>query len=219
MSPIVKLCGVMTEADARLCVRYGADIIGLVTRFPRPVPWNLDPEVAARIAAAVPDAAKTCVVTGGPPAVVRAIARAVKPDFVQLHDGGSLDDTARLVAWLGEDGIGVIKTLFPGTPDLLRAGEFAAAGVAALLVDPRTPADAERGGAADLGAYRAVRARVTCPVILAGGITPDNVATLVRATEAPVIDIMTGVESAPGVKDETLVAALFQALGRGRAVP
>ena len=99
------------------------------------------------------------------------------------------------------------------TPDLEKtARDFCAAGVYALLFDPRTPDNAATGGAADLSAFIRLRRAVNCPVMLAGGIRPENVAEIVQKTGAQMIDLMTGVECRPGVKEEVKVAALFRAL-------
>ncbi|MCL2523445.1 MAG: phosphoribosylanthranilate isomerase [Betaproteobacteria bacterium] len=215
MRPIVKICGLMRIEDVRMCVRRGADIVGFVVDYPRPVPWTLSVAQASELMATVGGAAQTCVVTGGSPEHVLHIAAQTKPDYVQLHGDETLADTARLVSELGKCGIKVIKALFPDTPDLEQtAVDFCAAGVYAVLFDPRTPHNASHGGAADLSAYQKLRAAVTCPVVLAGGITPENAAAILRQTQAPMIDLMTGVELRPGVKDEARVIALFQAVPR-----
>jgi len=213
MRPVVKICGLTRKEDALMCARYGADILGFVVEYPHPVPWNLDIRSAKELIAAAPAQAKTCAVTGGPPDKILRIAAEAQPGYIQLHCGETLADTARLVDELGRRGVKIIKTIFPDTPELEKtAADFCAAGVYALLFDPRTPADAARGGAADIAVFDRLRRAVDCPVILAGGITPENAAETVRKSGTRIIDLMTGVESRPGVKDETKVRALFRAL-------
>ncbi len=198
-----------------MCIRHGADILGFVVEYPHPVPWNLSAASARTLIAGVGKGAKTCVVTGGPPEHVLRIADETRPDLIQLHGGETLADTARLIGPLSQQGIKIIKAVFPDTPDLENtAAAFGAAGVEAILFDPRTPKNARHGATADLSVYEKLRRAVDCPVILAGGITPNNVSEILRQTGAPIIDLMTGVETAPGFKDETLVSALFQALSR-----
>jgi len=210
MRPIVKICGLTRLDDALLCARYGADILGFVVGYPRPVPWNISVSTAKELIAAVPPTVKTCVVTGGTAERILNLAREIRPNYVQLHYGESLTDTKRLLSELGGDGIQIIKTLFPDTPELVSAGaKFCAAGVSALLLDPRTPNNAVAGGAADLSSYLKLCGAVDCPVILAGGITPENAAGIVRQVNPPMIDVMTGVERSPGYKDEYKVKALF----------
>ena len=203
----------MRAKDVRMCIRHGANIVGFVVEYPRPVPWNLSAANAKKLLAAVRGPAETCVVTGGPLDHVLRIAMETKPNYMQLHYGESLEDTARLASELGKQGIKIIKAIFPDTPDLEKAGtDFCAAGVYALLFDPRTPDKAEHGGTANLAAYIKFRCAIGCPVILAGGITPENVAGIVRETQAQMIDVMTSVENSPGIKDEMKVIALFQVL-------
>jgi len=196
-----------------MCIRHGADMVGFVVEYPRPVPWNLSAAKARQLMAAVRKPVQTCAVTSGPPDHVLRIAGQTGADCIQLHGSETLADTAYLVRALGQRGVRVIKAVFPDTPDPQQAAaDFCAAGVYALLFDPRTPANASHGGAADLALYQKLRRAAGCPVILAGGISAENVAEIVRQSGAPMIDLMTGVETCPGVKDEARVAALFQAL-------
>jgi phosphoribosylanthranilate isomerase len=203
----------MRTQDVQMCIRHGTDMVGFVVEYPRPVPWNLSAAEAKELIAAVRKPTETCVVTGGPPDHVLRIAAETQPDYIQLHGGETLKDTVCLVSELGKRGIKVIKALFPDTPDLEKtAADFCTAGVHALLFDPRTPNNASHSGTADLPAYQRLRHAATCPAILAGGITPENAAEIVRQTKTRMIDLMSGVEISPGIKDEAKVAALFQAL-------
>ena len=203
----------MNERDALMCIRHGADIVGFVVDYPNPVPWNLDLATAVKLIAAVSEAGKTCIVTGGTPDKVIKIAHEAKPDYIQLHYRESLEDTKSLVAALAKQDIKVIKTLFPDTPDLIQAAkDFCATGVFALLFDARVPENAAFGGSPNLTVFNELQASVDCPVILAGGITSENVAAMIEETNTPIIDLMSGVEQYPGNKDETQISLLFQAL-------
>jgi phosphoribosylanthranilate isomerase len=203
----------MRAQDVRMCVRHGADIIGFVVEYPHPVPWNLSMAAAKELITIVPRPAKTCVVTSGSLDHVLRIAEELRPDSIQLHGNETLADTNRLVSELGKRGVTIIKALFPDTLDLEKtAVNFCAAGVYAVLFDPRTPNKASHSGAADLSLYQKLQSAVSCPVILAGGINPKNAAAIIQQTKAPMIDLMTGVEVCPGIKDEAKVIALFQAI-------
>ncbi|MCL2316723.1 MAG: N-(5'-phosphoribosyl)anthranilate isomerase [Actinomycetia bacterium] len=212
MRPVVKLCGQTDAGDAAMCARYGADVLGFVV-YPEPVPWNLEPAQAARLVAATRDVAKTCLVTAGDVDAICRLARATRPDYVQLHGRESVDETAAIVDALAGTGIGVIKAVFPDAADPEGdARAFCHAGVAALVADTRMPGDAATGGAADVGLYRRLVAASDRPVFLAGGVAPGNAAGLVQATGARYLDVLSGVEREPRRKDEGLVATLFATL-------
>ena len=85
-------------------------------------------------------------------------------------------------------------------------------GVAALLHDLRIPGNASVGGMADPHFFKNVQNIVNCPVILAGGLKSTNIEQMLKLSQARMIDVMTGVEVAPGIKDEAKVAAFFRNL-------
>ena len=207
----VKICGLMGENDVKMCVCHGADIIGFVVDYPRPVPWNLSAQAAKKLAAIVSRPSESCVVTGGSPDKIIKLVSEIQPDYVQLHGGETLADTARIIDALCKCGVRVIKTVFPDAPGLERsAADFCEAGVYALLFDPRTPDNATASGTADINTFIKLKNAVSCPVILAGGINPWNAAEIIQKTGAKIIDLMTGVEKAPGIKDEEKVKLLLK---------
>lgn len=221
MRPALKICGLTREADVSLCCGLGVDICGFVTEYPVAVPWNLTEDACAALLRAVRKPAKSCVVTGGGREKICTIARRLKPDFIQLHYMETLEDTAAIARELDPLGIGVIKTLPASAGERVRQfGETAVeacveklckAGVYAILVDPRGPSNAgAKGVSADLAFFRQVQAVSSCPVILAGGITPENCLGIVRGEHPAAIDIMTGVETEPGIKSEALLAKLMR---------
>ncbi|MCL2595458.1 MAG: hypothetical protein FWD83_08070, partial [Promicromonosporaceae bacterium] len=167
--PLIKICGLRRAEDVRLCARYGVSILGFVVEYPRPVPWNLSVAEARELLACSP--VETCVVTGGTTEHVYAVAAALRPTYLQLHWEIAPTETMHLVEALRPLGVKLIQTIFPHTP-AREAREYDRAGVHALLLDPRTPVAAEQGGPADLAAWRTIQQAVSCPVILAGGITP-----------------------------------------------
>lgn len=196
-----------------MCAKHGADVLGFVVEYPHPVPWNMSMKAAKELIEAVPKTVKTCVVTGGPREKMLRIAHELKPDYMQLHDNESLEDVAYLVSELGKRDIKIIKTLFPNTPDLKKtARDFAATGIYALLLDPRTPENATESGGVDYELFEMLKQAIDCPVILAGGITADNIAKITASASPVIIDVMTGVEKSSGVKDEAKVASLLKNL-------
>ena len=209
MRPLIKICGTMRAEDVVMCSKYGADILGFVTEYPKPVPWNLSKEQAKALIAGVPDGVKTCVVTGGSAEKIIRLAREIKPDFIQLHYNETPQDTAEIVKELSDIDVKVIKRLPVDSENLTElAVKYEQTGCYALLYDPRNPNTAHEGGRVDVLTYLKLKEAVKCPVILAGGITPGNVAELISQAKPPVIDLMTGVEKTPGVKDEEKVKML-----------
>lgn len=219
--PILKICGLMRAQDVALCIALRVDILGFVTEYPLPVPWNLTRQEAHARMAEVHSRAKTCMVTGGQVDRVVALALELRPDYVQLHFHETLEDTRQIVKALAPYSIGVIKTIPADSGERLAqfgdarpeqcAVMLERAGVAAVLVDSRAPGNAgESGRPADLELYHRVRSAVAIPVVLAGGITPENGEALLRHTQPQWIDVMTGVESSPGCKDARRLRALVR---------
>lgn len=225
----VKLCGMTKPEGVILCMNFGADVLGFVTEYPVQVPWNLKSDEAERLISYVKKPHRSCVVTGGTPEKVINLAKRLKPSLVQLHYKETLKDTKIISAELKSLGIETIKTVPPGererldmfqTTDLADIVEsLCQTDVFALLVDSRNPNNASgRGRTTDLSFYLKVRDLSTKPVILAGGITPENVFKILERTNAGYIDIMTGIEEVPGVKDENKVQKLFEELRKFRGV-
>ena len=223
MKPLVKICGLMRAEDVALCCGMGVDICGFVVEYPVEVPWNLPSEACGQLLARVSPPAKSCIVTGGPPEKVLSLARKLKPDLVQLHYRETLADTKDLVRALAPYGIGVIKAI-PADP-AERAAQFgmrdlegcvralSGAGVYAILADSRGASNAATGGALDLPFCRQVQATAGCPVAIGGGIAAGNCRRISAEIQPAIIDVMTGVETAPGEKSPEKLAALLRELG------
>jgi phosphoribosylanthranilate isomerase len=214
----VKVCGTCGGADIAATVRAGADAVGFVVEYPDPVPWNLDREAAADLVAAVPPFVSSVVVTTGDPDRVCALADATRPDVVQLHGEEPPDDVAAIARRLDDRGVQTLKAVTVGpdgdsTSRREQALEYAGTGVDGLVVDAE--ADDRRGGGTGRTVpwdrARAVVERVDVPVLLAGGLTPENVADAVAAVDPYGVDVITGVERAHRSKDEDRMAAFVRA--------
>ena len=194
--PRVKICGVTRVEDAELAIELGADFLGL--NFYPASPRYLDLEAARRIARAVGDRARLVGVTVNPAAsVVEEILRIV--ELVQFH---------------GEEGPEAVRPWAARAIKVLRpeAGEQAAAQsypeVWGFLLEPRRPG---YGGSGRPWDYASAAPPATDrPVLLAGGIDPGNVRR--AAAGAWGIDVCSGVESKPGIKDAGLMKRLFSEL-------
>ena len=228
MRPKLKICGLMRASDVELCCGLGVDLCGFVTEYPLDVPWNLTGAECRKLLPCAAPQVKRCIVTGGSPEQVLSLALELRPDLVQLHFHETLEDTETLVKALAPYGIGVIKTI--PTPPEERMRQFGtdvpedcvralcSAGVWAVLADSRGPDNAAGGGTLELSFCRRVCAAASRPVAVGGGITADNCLEVIQAVHPSILDVMTGVEDAPGVKSRGKLSALVGML-RGRRQP
>jgi len=207
----VKICGIMNRQDLNLCVKAGVHTLGFVVDYPEWVPWNLSPAQARQLIAAVPPMVCSCVVTGGSAEKIIAVAQAARPDIIQLHHRETLDETAKIAVRLRRQGIKTIKALrideegrcaFEIPDPATAAQALHSAGIAALLVDSYTSTLAGGTGVkVDLKTFSAIDRVSRLPLILAGGLNPDNIRAIVENVNPYAVDVLTGVEDHPGRKN------------------
>ncbi len=220
----VKICGLMNEKDVELCVRAGVHTVGFVVDYPVPVPWNITKTEAAKLIAKVPPFVSSCVVTGGAVDRIISVAKDTRPNIIQLHYQETLPEVRELAQRLSLLGIKTIKALridregkcaFELSDPVMAARALAETKISALLVDSYTASrPGGTGVTVDLATFKAIREAVTIPVILAGGLNPDNVQQIIQQTNPFAIDVLTGVEKSPGRKDQTKVSRLITSLGQ-----
>lgn len=205
----VKICGLRTPQDVAVAAEAGAAYIGLVffARSPR----SVTPETARALAwAAPPGVAKVALVVDATDAEIDAITGTVPLDMLQLHGA---ETPARVAALRARTGLPVMKALGLATADdLPRIADFEAV-ADQILVDAKAPKDAVLPGGNGLAFdWRLVAGRTwRRPWMLAGGLTPATVAEAIRLTGARQVDVSSGVERAPGVKDGDLIRAFVTA--------
>jgi phosphoribosylanthranilate isomerase len=172
------------------------------------------PDVAARLAASVRGEARIVAVVVDPTdAQLREITEALRPDFVQLH-GRETPARVREVAM--RTGAGTIKVLAVAEEaDLGRIAEFEVV-ADHLMLDAKAPPGADRpGGHGNPFDWSLTAGRKFArPWFLAGGLDPWNVAEAVRLSGAPIVDVSSGVERGPGLKDPALIGAFLSAAAR-----
>ncbi len=218
-----KICGLMRPEDVRACCRLGAAVAGFVTEYPLAVPWNLTEAQCGALLPLVSPPVKSCIVTGGDAGKIIAMAERLRPSFVQLHYMETLEDTGIIAKALKPSGIGIIRSvpvsararleLFGSEKADECVGMLCSAGVAAILADSRGPENAaEKGRMLDPGFFLSIKRASNRPVMIGGGITPMNCRYIVETLHPDMIDIMTGVETAPGVKSEKLIAEVADCL-------
>lgn len=205
-----KICGITDPAALDAAREHGAAYVGFVF-YPRS-PRYLAPKDAAPLAARRGDAKAVAVTVDLPDMQLAAILDSVAIDVVQLHGNETPERVAAVRERLGKP---VMKSVAIGGPeDLPRARAYAE--VADLLLFDAKPAagdpSALPGGNARAFDWQLL-ADESWPVpwLLSGGLTPDNVAEAARIAGAGGVDVSSGVESAPGVKDPDRIAAFLAA--------
>jgi phosphoribosylanthranilate isomerase len=198
----VKICGLTNEQDLAAAVDAGADAVGVIADVPVDSPREVGIDRAVDLVAAAPPFVTTVLVTM-PQAPTRAVELAdrVEPDVLQLHGDLPVGDVAHVAA---NADVSVVKTVDAAAP---RGGRYDDV-VDALLVDS---VDGEGAGGTgqthDWAATRDFVDLVESPVVLAGGLTPENVAEAVDVVDPYAVDVATGVEAAGGEKDHEAVEA------------
>ena len=199
MSTTVKICGLTSPEGIAAAVSAGARYLGFV--FFAKSPRHVTPEQAAALAAEVPlGIAKVGLFVNPDDALLQTVLAQVPLDMIQLHGSES---PARVTEVRALTGLPVMKAVGVAEPrDLDALWDY---GLVAdmLLIDAKPPKDAELPGGNGLAFdWRLLAGRqILKPWLLAGGLTPENVTQALRLTRAPGVDVSSGVESAPGVKD------------------
>ena len=210
-----KICGITNRADLQAAVEAGTDAIGIISAVDVATTREVDRGTAAELVAAVPPFV-TATLVAMPDDTDHAVelVRAIQPDALQLHGTFDADDLGYIRA---ETGVKIIAAVDYADTDRAAALD----GVAdALLVDSTT--DEGAGGTGEPHDWEAtadLAETLTTPVILAGGLTPDNVAAAIRAAAPFGVDVASGVERSEGSKNHTAVATFVQNAGREIEVP
>ena len=213
MTVRAKICGLSTPETVRAAVDGGASHIGL-NFFPKS-PRYVELEPAAMLAPpARARGVKIVAVTVDPDDVfLDRLMASLKPDLVQLH-GKETPARARQVA--ERTGVGVIKALsVSDASDVAAAGAFEPV-VEHLMFDAKPPKDSELPGGTGARFDWTIMAgrRFQRPWLLAGGLDPWNVGEAIRLSGAPLVDVSSGVERGPGLKDPALIKAFLDAVLR-----
>jgi phosphoribosylanthranilate isomerase len=212
----VKICGLTSEADVIAVADGGATYAGF--NFFPPSPRYVTLQQARDLALAAPlGLAKVGLVVDADDATLDAIIAQVPLDMLQLHGHETPDRVARIKARYG---LPVMKAIGIAGADDLAQIDLYAPDVDQLLVDAKPPRGAVLPGGNGLSFdWRLLAARKywTKPWLLAGGLTAANVADAVRLTGAVQVDVASGVESAPGIKDRDMIRAFVLAAQQGAA--
>jgi len=216
----IKICGIRSEAIARRTVEAGADAVGFV--FARSSPRFIEPAEAALIVAELPPFVASVALTVDMPAEQAAELQRVCPtDYHQLHGGESVE-LARACCQMGNCGAGALVGRASRPSTVIKAIRFNEATidadlacwagvseVGAILIDG---SPGGLGESFDWSLLAGRAGKYSKPIILAGGLTPDNVAQAIQTMHPFAVDVSSGVERERGVKDPDLIDAFCQAV-------
>jgi phosphoribosylanthranilate isomerase len=203
---IIKICGIKTEAILEAAIEAGADMVGFV-HFPRS-PRHLELDPIAELISLCRGRVESCVLLVNPDNTLVAQVAALGPDWIQLHGP---ETPHRVEAIRDEAGIAILKACPIGSAeDVAHVANYAEC-ADRILLDAKPPKGADRPGGLgdtfDWGLLKALDPELG--FMLSGGLTPDTVAAAIKATHPMGVDVSSGVEKAPGVKDAALIRAFI----------
>ncbi len=209
---LAKICGLSTPEAVDAALAGGAAFLGFV--FFAASPRDIAPAVAARLAGPARGRARIVAVAVDPDnALVDSLMDVLKPDLIQLH-GRETPARAREISVRA--GVGVIKALAISRALDLEAARAFEDVVEHLMFDAKASPEAARPGGlgASFDATLLAGVRPPRPWFLAGGLDPWNVADAIGRSGAPMVDVSSGVERGPGLKDPALIEAFLEAVRR-----
>ena len=209
MSFAVKICGLSTRETLEVALDAGADMVGFV--FFEASPRHISLGTARELGRLVRGRAVKAALTGdADDASHENCIEAMQPGLLQLHGTESI---ARVRDIKQKFGLPVMKVLSVATAADLAELPGSAAVADRILFDARAPKDATRPGG--LGVpfdwHLLEKIKLAIPFMVGGGLNAGNVAEAVRVTHANGVDVSSGVESAPGIKDPDMIRAFIRA--------
>jgi phosphoribosylanthranilate isomerase len=204
---IIKICGIKSESILDTAIEAGADMVGFM-HFPRS-PRHLELDPIGELISLARGRVETCVVLVNPDNTLVAQVAALGPDWIQLHGP---ETPHRVETIRDEAGIAVMKVCPIGTAEDVAAVAGYVDCADRILLDAKPPKGADRPGGLgqsfDWSLLKALDPELG--FMLSGGLTPDTVATALASVRPMGVDVSSGVESAPGVKDAGLIRAFIE---------
>jgi phosphoribosylanthranilate isomerase len=199
MSTAVKICGITRVEDAVLASRCGAHAIGLV--FYRPSPRYIEPAAAAAIVRALPPfITPVGLFVDSPASEVRSVSAESGVRMLQFHG-------SETPQFCGQFALPYLKAVRvrPGVDLLQYARDFH--GAKGLLLDAFQ--EGLHGGTGALFDWALIPPSLSLPIVLSGGLSPENVAAAIRQVKPAAVDVSSGVEASKGIKDPAKIAAFI----------
>ena len=202
----VKICGISGCEDAKLVVDAGVDAVGLVfyEKSPRFVSFDVAAEISQVIPAFV---SRVALFKDAEQAMIESVLERVEIDLIQFHGSETADYCEQFnrpyIKALGMKGTEHDVSYLLANVEKYQSAK-------ALLLDGHAPGEA--GGSGESFDWASIAA-VDKPIVLAGGLTPDNVKQAIDLAQPFAVDVSSGVESSPGIKDKDKVAAFMKQVG------
>ena len=207
----VKICGLTRPVDVEAAVKHGAGFLGFIVECPSK--RRLSVSEAAAIALPAKGIVSRVAVTVNPSEdLIDRIITQMQPDYIQLHG----DETPTRAADIAKR-IPIIKAVGIASDDDMKSSETYAGIADFLLYDAKPPKDETVRGGHGVAIDWSIIKRAPTPktFAVAGGLNPNNIAQAIAATRTPVVDVSSGVEASPGVKDHTKIKAFMDAVQNG----
>jgi phosphoribosylanthranilate isomerase len=204
---VIKICGIKTPEILETAIAAGADMVGFM-HFQRS-PRHVSVEEIADLISSARGRIQTCVVLVNPDNSCVAEIAALGPDWIQLHGP---ETPHRVETIRADSGIAIVKALPIGSAeDVAHVAGYAEV-ADGILLDAKPPKGADRpGGLGETFDWALLKALdPSIPFMLSGGLTPQSVADAIKTVRPYGVDVSSGVESAPGVKDKQLIEAFMR---------
>lgn len=207
-----KICGITRLEDVQAVVQAGVDAIGLVF-FP-PSPRHVDVEQAALLVQAIPAYIQSVgLFVNSSAEEIQNILKKVPLDILQFHGDESPEQCKQIAQAVGRRWYKAIQVK-PELDIVEEINKYQKFGASAVLLDAWHPD--LKGGTGHSFDWTTFP-KLNIPLILAGGLNPDNIEQAILTTQAYAVDVSGGVESAKGIKDQQLVERFMQGVHRGSA--
>jgi phosphoribosylanthranilate isomerase len=210
MPVLIKICGINSAEAADAAIRAGADFAGLV--FHARSPRGLAPEQAGLLAARIRGRVRlVALFADARDAEIAEAVKAVRPDYLQFHGRETPQRVAEAAARFA---MPIIKAVaIEDEADISAAAKYESA-AEMLLFDAKAPGGADRpGGHGAAFDWQLLRGRkIARPWLLAGGLNAHNVARAIGCSDAPGVDVSSGVETAPGLKSPRMIVEFAAAV-------
>jgi phosphoribosylanthranilate isomerase len=216
MSVDVKICGLSTPDTVTAALDAGADLIGFVF-YPKS-PRNISPEAAKSLAQLARGRARiVALIVDAEDSLIDDIAREVDPDFFQAHGNESPERVREICSRTGRQVIKAIKIRTEADVARAKAYEHSAALILYDAKAPETLKHALPGGNGIAFDWTLIGSEQAAPsFILSGGLNAGNVAEAIKVTRASIVDVSSGVEKSPGIKDIGLIVGFIAAAKASR---